>query len=107
MNDMSSDEQQPKKQKALTTAALCCCGALAGGIAGLIAGLGAIALPGLGPLIATFPLTVAGGGSLIGAAIGGMIAALDAWDRRTSHRTAEHSRFEDNVRLAKQKAAGA
>src|ERR1051326_4417806 len=52
--------------------------ALIGGIAGLAAGLGAMALPGVGPAIAVGPLAVAIGSAGIGAAAGGLIGALTA-----------------------------
>jgi len=55
-------------------------GAVAGGIGGLLIGLGIIAIPGLGPILATGSLaaalgsTVAGAG--LGAATGGVLGAL-------------------------------
>lgn len=55
-------------------------GAIAGGIGGLLIGLGIIAIPGLGPILATGSLaaalgsTVAGAG--LGAATGGVLGAL-------------------------------
>lgn len=51
-------------------------GAVIGGIAGLVAGLGALAIPGVGPIIAAGPLAVALGSVGVGAAAGGMIGAL-------------------------------
>jgi len=55
-------------------------GTAVGGIAGLLVGIGALAIPGIGPVLAYGPLaaaigsTVAGAG--IGAAAGGLIGAL-------------------------------
>jgi hypothetical protein len=51
-------------------------GAVLGGLGGLLVGLGALAIPGIGPVIAAGPLisTLAGAG--IGAATGGLIGAL-------------------------------
>lgn len=51
-------------------------GAAIGGTLGLLAGVGALAIPGLGPFIAAGPImaTLAGVGS--GGAIGGMVGAL-------------------------------
>lgn len=104
---MRSYEQEPQYQTGLTNTVLCCCCTVIGGIAGLAAGLGAIALPGFGPVVATVPLTVAIGGSGIGAAIGGTIAVLNAWEARASRKRTEQSRLEDNLRQAKRKAVGA
>src|SRR5436853_131883 len=53
-------------------------GALIGGMAGLAAGLGAIAIPGIGPAIAAGPLAVAIGSAGIGAAAGSIIGVLTA-----------------------------
>lgn len=53
-------------------------GAVIGGIAGLAAGLGALAIPGVGPAMAAGPLTIAIGSLGIGAAAGGLIGALTA-----------------------------
>jgi hypothetical protein len=51
-------------------------GGILGGIAGLLVGLGALAIPGLGPLIAAGPLATALAGAGIGAAAGGLVGAL-------------------------------
>lgn len=51
-------------------------GAVIGGIAGLAAGLGAIAIPGVGPAVAGGALTVAIGAAGVGAAAGCFVAAL-------------------------------
>lgn len=51
-------------------------GGLIGGIGGLLIGLGALALPGFGPVLAAGPLAAALGGAAIGAATGGLIGAL-------------------------------
>ena len=51
-------------------------GAGLGGIAGLLVGLGALAVPGIGPLLAAGPLAVALGGIVAGSAAGGLIGAL-------------------------------
>jgi hypothetical protein len=58
------------------TAAGTATGALVGGISGLLIGLGTLALPGLGPVLAAGPLAAALGGAAIGAATGGLIGAL-------------------------------
>jgi len=51
-------------------------GAIIGGIAGLLVGLGSIAIPGIGPLIAAGPLAAAIASAGVGAAAGGLIGAL-------------------------------
>ena len=55
-------------------------GAAAGGVGGLLAGLGLLAIPGIGPVVAAGWLvaTAAGaaGGALLGAAAGGLVGAL-------------------------------
>jgi hypothetical protein len=51
-------------------------GAVLGGLAGLLIGIGALAIPGIGPIIAAGPLAVALGGAGLGAAAGGVIGAL-------------------------------
>lgn len=59
-------------------------GATAGGVAGLgvgaalgwLAGIGALAIPGVGPFIAAGPIMAALGGAAVGTATGGVIGAL-------------------------------
>ena len=51
-------------------------GGLLGGTLGLLAGIGTLAIPGLGPLIAAGPLMAALSGSAAGAAVGGVTGAL-------------------------------
>jgi hypothetical protein len=51
-------------------------GGAVGGTFGLLAGIGAIAIPGVGPLIAAGPLLAALSGAAAGAAIGGVTGAL-------------------------------
>ncbi len=51
-------------------------GGAAGGVLGLLAGLGALAIPGIGPLIAAGPLLAALSGAAIGAATGGVVGGL-------------------------------
>jgi uncharacterized membrane protein len=51
-------------------------GAAIGGVGGLIAGLAAFAIPGVGPLLAIGPLAAALGGVALGAAAGGIVGAL-------------------------------
>lgn len=58
-----------------TTAGLLGGGTL-GGTLGLLAGLGALAIPGVGPLIAAGPIMGALAGLGIGSAVGGLVGAL-------------------------------
>ncbi len=51
-------------------------GGAIGGTLGLLAGIGALAIPGLGPFIAAGPIMGALGGLGVGAAAGGLIGAL-------------------------------
>jgi len=51
-------------------------GAVAGGVTGLLAGLGLLAIPGIGPFLAAGPIFAALAGAGIGAAAGGLIGAL-------------------------------
>jgi hypothetical protein len=51
-------------------------GGLVGGTLGLLAGIGALAIPGVGPFIAAGPIMAALAGLGVGGAIGGLLGAL-------------------------------
>jgi hypothetical protein len=51
-------------------------GGLLGALGGLLVGLGALTVPGVGPVLATGPLSVALGGAALGAAAGGLLGVL-------------------------------
>src|ERR1700736_6568400 len=51
-------------------------GAVLGGTLGLLAGIGALAIPGVGPLIAAGPIMAALAGVGVGGAVGGFTGAL-------------------------------
>jgi stress response protein YsnF len=51
-------------------------GAVIGGLGGLVVGLGALAIPGIGPIVAAGPLATTLAGAGIGAAAGGLVGAL-------------------------------
>ncbi len=51
-------------------------GGVAGGVLGLLAGIGTLAIPGLGAFIAAGPIMAALSGAAAGAAAGGMVGAL-------------------------------
>src|ERR1700744_1139194 len=51
-------------------------GGVVGGTLGLLAGIGALAIPGVGPLIAAGPIMAALAGLGVGGAVGGIVGAL-------------------------------
>src|SRR5689334_6012118 len=51
-------------------------GAVVGGTLGWLAGIGALAIPGVGPFIAAGPIMAALGGAAIGGTVGGLTGAL-------------------------------
>jgi hypothetical protein len=51
-------------------------GGVVGGTLGLLAGIGALAIPGLGPFIAAGPIMAALAGLGVGGAVGGLVGAL-------------------------------
>jgi len=66
-------EMEEKKEGIATGAGA---GAVLGGIGGLLVGLGALAIPGIGPVIAAGPILAALAGAGVGAAVGGLVGAL-------------------------------
>jgi hypothetical protein len=67
-------EKNTKAPEGTTTGATA--GGAIGGTLGLLAGIGALAIPGLGPFIAAGPIMGALAGLGVGAAAGGLIGAL-------------------------------
>jgi hypothetical protein len=67
-------EKHTKAPEGATTGAAT--GAVAGGTLGLLAGIGALAIPGLGPFIAAGPIMGALAGAGTGGVVGGLIGAL-------------------------------
>jgi hypothetical protein len=67
-------EKETKAPEGATTGALT--GGALGGVLGWLVGIGALAIPGVGPFIAAGPIMAALGGSAIGAAAGGLTGAL-------------------------------
>src|SRR6187401_298379 len=51
-------------------------GGIVGGALGWLAGIGALAIPGVGPLIAAGPIMAALSGAAVGAALGGLTGGL-------------------------------
>lgn len=73
----SKDFAHEKSTKAPEgTAAGVTAGGAVGGTLGLLAGIGALAIPGVGPLIAAGPIMGALAGLGVGGAVGGLIGAL-------------------------------
>jgi len=69
-----SHEKNTKAPEGAVTGATT--GGVVGGVLGLLAGIGALAIPGVGPLIAAGPLLAALSGAAAGAAVGGIAGAL-------------------------------
>jgi hypothetical protein len=67
-------EKHTKAPEGTTTGAAA--GGALGGTLGLLAGIGALAIPGVGPLIAAGPIMGALAGLGVGGAVGGMVGAL-------------------------------
>lgn len=51
-------------------------GGVAGGVLGWLAGIGSLAIPGVGPFIAAGPIIAALSGAAVGAAVGGLTGGL-------------------------------
>ncbi len=54
-------------------------GGVLGGLGGVLLGLGALAIPGIGPVVAAGPIVAGLTGAGIGAAVGGLVGALIGW----------------------------
>jgi hypothetical protein len=76
-NDSSKEFAHEKSTKAPegTTTGVAT-GGVVGGTLGLLAGIGALAIPGIGPFIAAGPIMAALAGLGVGGAVGGFIGAL-------------------------------
>jgi uncharacterized protein YcfJ len=75
--DTTRDFAHEQKTKAPEGAAVGAgAGGLLGGSLGWLAGIGTLAIPGLGPFIAAGPIMAALGGAAVGAAAGGLTGAL-------------------------------
>ena len=76
-NEGTKDFAAEKNTKAPEgTAAGAGTGAVIGGTLGWLAGIGSLAIPGLGPFIAAGPIAAALSGAAVGAAVGGITGAL-------------------------------
>ena len=73
-------------------------GAALGGVAGLLAGLGLIAIPGLGPVVAAGWLAATAAGAVIGAAGGAATGSIVGALKNAGHTHDEASFFAEGVR---------
>ena len=67
-------EQHTKAPEGATTGGVT--GGILGGALGWLVGIGALAIPGVGPFIAAGPIMAALGGAAVGGAVGGIAGAL-------------------------------
>ena len=72
--DYITEETGTKAGKGAATGAAA--GGTIGGVTGLLAGVGALAIPGIGPIIAAGPIVAALTGAAAGAGVGGLSGAL-------------------------------
>ena len=72
-HEFSHEKNTKAPEGAITGAAT---GGLLGGTLGLLVGIGALAIPGVGPLIAAGPLLAALSGAAAGATVGGIAGGL-------------------------------
>lgn len=72
---VAADAPAPREDE-LQSAAAIESGAALGGTAGLLLGLAALVIPGVGPIVAAGPLAAALGSAGVGAATGGLMGAL-------------------------------
>ena len=72
-HEFSHEKNTKAPEGAVTGAAT---GGVVGGTLGLLAGIGALAIPGVGPLIAAGPLLAALSGAAAGATVGGIAGGL-------------------------------
>jgi hypothetical protein len=80
-DQQSSEEfahEKNTKAPKLTTAGVAAGGTI-GGTLGLLTGIGALAIPGIGPFIAAGPLMAALAGAGADGALGGLVGALVVW----------------------------
>ena len=72
-SELSRDRNNPRHDAAGSGATI---GTVLGGLAGLLVGLGAFAIPGVGPIVAAGPIIATLTGAGAGAATGGIVGAL-------------------------------
>jgi hypothetical protein len=72
--DNVSEETGTKASEGLATGAAT--GGVLGGVGGLLVGIGALAIPGIGPIIAAGPIVATLTGAAVGAGAGGLVGGL-------------------------------
>ncbi|MBT2687682.1 general stress protein [Bacillus sp. ISL-47] len=72
--DAVTEETGTKTEEGLATGAAT--GGVLGGLTGLLAGVGALAIPGIGPIVAAGPIAATLTGAAVGAGAGGIAGAL-------------------------------
>jgi uncharacterized membrane protein len=81
-------------------------GGITGGIAGWLVGIGALAIPGIGPIVAAGALATTLGGAAVGALAGGLLGALvDAGIPEEDARTYETHVSEGRILITAQAAS--
>ena len=72
--DAINDETGTKAPEGMASGAAT--GGILGGVTGLLAGIGALAIPGIGPIIAAGPIAATLAGAAVGAGTGGLVGGL-------------------------------
>ncbi|MFT9847331.1 general stress protein [Aneurinibacillus sp. REN35] len=72
--DTIEEETDTKVEEGLAAGATT--GGVLGGLTGLLVGVGALAIPGIGPIVAAGPIAATIGGAVVGAGAGGLVGAL-------------------------------
>ncbi len=77
--DVDGDAPGDASQLGNDIAAGLAAGGVMGGLGGVLLGIGALAIPGIGPVVAAGPIIAGLTGAGIGAAVGGLVGALVNW----------------------------
>ncbi|CAM3482065.1 MULTISPECIES: general stress protein [Saccharibacillus] len=75
-NDLRAIDEETGTKAPEGLAAGAATGGVIGGVTGLLAGVGALAIPGIGPILAAGPLAAALAGLAVGAGAGGLVGGL-------------------------------
>lgn len=75
-NDLRAIDEETGTKAPEGLAAGAATGGVLGGVTGLLAGVGALAIPGIGPILAAGPLAAAIAGMAVGAGAGGLVGGL-------------------------------
>ncbi|NGZ78167.1 general stress protein [Saccharibacillus alkalitolerans] len=75
-NDLRAIDEETGTKAPEGLAAGAATGGVLGGVTGLLAGVGALAIPGIGPILAAGPLAAALAGMAVGAGAGGLVGGL-------------------------------